>query len=49
MDLVLNNLQRWICHKTQTTNQPVYDYPQSSKYQWLFNKKKTKARTLESE
>ena len=23
MDLVLNNLQRLICHKTQTTNQPT--------------------------
>ena len=23
MDLVLNNLQRLICHKTQTTNQPI--------------------------
>ena len=22
MDLALNNLQRLICHKTQTTNQP---------------------------
>ena len=23
MDLALNNLQRLICHKTQTTNQPT--------------------------
>ena len=28
MDLVLNNLQRLICHKTQTTNQPsLYKCP----------------------
>ena len=26
MDLALNNLQRLICHKTQTTNQPLM-YP----------------------
>ena len=25
MDLALNNLQRLICHETQTTNQPTYD------------------------
>ena len=24
MDLVLNNLQRLICHKTQQTNQNIY-------------------------
>ena len=24
MDLALNDLQRLICHKTQTTNQPTY-------------------------
>ena len=24
MDLVLNNLQRLICHKTQPTNQPIW-------------------------
>ena len=24
MDLALNNLQRLICHKTQTTNQPIF-------------------------
>ena len=23
MDLVLNNLQRLLCNKTQTTNQPI--------------------------
>ena len=26
MDLALNNLQRLICHKTQTTNQPTKEY-----------------------
>ena len=26
MDLALNNLQRLICHKTQTTNQQIYFY-----------------------
>ena len=25
MDLALNNLQRLICHKTQTTNQPLIE------------------------
>ena len=26
MDLALNNLQRLICHKTQTTNQPMHKW-----------------------
>ena len=28
MDLALNNLQRLICHKTQTSNQPTLLLPQ---------------------
>ena len=37
MDLALNNLQRLICHKTQTTNQPTLNFLLWSK---LFEKKK---------
>ena len=31
MDLALNNLQRLICHKTQTTNQPTFYSPTNLK------------------
>ena len=35
MDLALNNLQRLICHKTQTTNQPTYIWCSAEYYQFL--------------
>ena len=44
MDLAFNNLQRLICHKTQTTNQPIVlagpldgiQYPyRADKYRYL--------------
>ena len=50
MDLVLNNLQRLICRKTQTTNQPVLHPNQditgsflrrSPEYQICFSNKDT--------
>ena len=31
MDLALNNLQRLICHKTKTTNQPMYELTKTIK------------------
>ena len=35
MDLVLNNLQRLICHKTQATNQqPLTGYDIRSTFKW---------------
>ena len=37
MDLALNNLQRLICHKTQSTNQPTaYGKEFRHIHKWIF-------------
>ena len=42
MDLALNNLERLICHKTQSTNQSIYIYI----YIYIYSDRKTALRKV---